>query len=74
MCLSIYRIIALLVVPNQLPSRDRLHKLGVVFDMRYVLCDFGCDFRDHLFFECQYVRDIWSSVHALCVISRNIAS
>ncbi|CAA7021156.1 unnamed protein product [Microthlaspi erraticum] len=48
-----------LAVQNRLPTKDRLRNWGLNVPAACVLCISGTETHDHLFFDCEFSRDIW---------------
>ncbi|XP_039035162.1 uncharacterized protein LOC120171541 [Hibiscus syriacus] len=58
-----------MVILDRLPTKDRLARFGLVVDNVCGLCGTGMESRDHLFADCSYAKDVWSSVLTACDIS-----
>ncbi|XP_039057438.1 uncharacterized protein LOC120200747 [Hibiscus syriacus] len=70
-----HSIIVWMALLNRLPTRVRLLRMGLAIESdKCLLCDNEAETRDHLFFECQFARDIWGSILNLCCISRECCS
>lgn len=55
-----------LVVQNRIPTRDRLISWGIQVPPICLLCNSADEFRDHLYWECNYSFDLWSMVADRC--------
>lgn len=53
---------------NRLPTKERLHRFGILSENTCVLCEEVVETRDHLYFECPFSEYVWS----LCRIKLNI--
>lgn len=56
-----HAFIAWLVVLNRLPTRDHLQNWRITTDSNCLLCSFLPKNRSHLFFQCSYSYEVWSS-------------
>ncbi|XP_039018618.1 uncharacterized protein LOC120149977 [Hibiscus syriacus] len=50
---------------DRLPTKERLHKMGIVNDMNCIFCDAAVETRDHIFFECTIASSLWSALFSL---------
>ncbi|CAA7058257.1 unnamed protein product [Microthlaspi erraticum] len=50
------------VARNRLPTRDRLRSWGLLFPDSCLLCGTNIETHEHLFFECPYASEVWSTV------------
>ena len=51
-----------LVVLNRCPTRDRLQSWGLQTDTNCLLCGLHLESRDHLYFDCPYSWELWSTM------------
>lgn len=56
-----HRFLAWLMALNRSPTRDRLLQWGVISDGSCLLCNNSLESRSHLFFDCNFSWDLWSS-------------
>ncbi|XP_039004063.1 uncharacterized protein LOC120131017 [Hibiscus syriacus] len=62
-------VLILLFLEPELPTRERLQRIGLVTNGQCVICNQGLETRDHLFAECKMVATIWSIIlHFSCLI------
>lgn len=61
-----HRFLTWLMVLNRSPTRDRLIHWGLQTDGSCLLCNSTLETRSHLYFECNYSSDVWSSVSDRC--------
>ena len=54
-----HEIISWMAVLNRLPTLDRLSAWGLVQDGTCRLCQNGMEARDHLFFSCNFSKEVW---------------
>lgn len=56
-----------LVLLDRCPTKDRIIRWGIEgIDLVFLLCNFEDETRDHLFFDCAYSRQVWSSIAFRC--------
>ncbi|KAE8690595.1 hypothetical protein F3Y22_tig00110893pilonHSYRG00037 [Hibiscus syriacus] len=66
-----HTIIVWMAILNRLPTRVRLLRMGLAIESDSCLfCGNKAETRDHLFFECHFAKDLWSSILDLCCIPR----
>ncbi|KAE8675169.1 hypothetical protein F3Y22_tig00111693pilonHSYRG00142 [Hibiscus syriacus] len=64
-----HTIIVWMAILNRLPTRVRLLRVGLAIESDSCLfCGNEAETRDHLFFECHFAKDLWSSILDLCCI------
>ncbi|KAE8720463.1 RING/FYVE/PHD zinc finger superfamily protein isoform 3 [Hibiscus syriacus] len=59
---------------DRLPTRDRLHRIGIVSNESYVLCNESLENRNHLFFECQTASQLRDQIFHLNGIYKTVLS
>lgn len=59
-------LICWLASKNRLRTKEKLHRWGIVTDEVCVLCGQCREDRDHLFFRCVFLRQIWNDVLYKC--------
>ncbi|XP_013688957.1 uncharacterized protein LOC106392703 [Brassica napus] len=57
-----HRFLTWLMVLNRSPTRDRLMNWGLITDGACLFCNSSLETRSHLFFDCSFSWDIWSSL------------
>ncbi|XP_039071270.1 uncharacterized protein LOC120218393 [Hibiscus syriacus] len=66
-----HSIIVWMTLLNRLPTRVRLLRMGLDIETdKCLLCGAEAETRDHLFFECQFSKELWGFILNLCCISR----
>ena len=69
-----HAFITWLAILNRLPTKDRLKSWGMDVNGTFVLCKNEEETRDHLFFGCNFSRQIWKKVLQICGYSRETSS
>ena len=59
---------------NRLPTKERIKSWGLEVDETCVLCRNAEETRDHMFFDCDFSRQIWKEVLLLCGKSRVVST
>lgn len=54
-----HAFITWLAVRDRLGTRDWLHQLYLSLPTSYSFCDSRVKWTDHLFFDCQFGREVW---------------
>ncbi|XP_039020242.1 uncharacterized protein LOC120152010 [Hibiscus syriacus] len=66
-----YCIILWMAILDRLPTRIRLLRMGLAIDNdKCLLCNLESETRNHLFFECDYARNLWKAILQLCGVNR----
>ena len=63
-----------MTILNRLPTKDRLIAWGIKINGICYLCQSANESKDHLFFECNYSREIWAMILTKCSISKAIGN
>lgn len=56
-----HAFLAWVVILNRLPTRDRLRHWGLSVPANCLLCGRVDECRDHIFFQCSFSQEVWSS-------------
>ena len=59
-----HSFIAWILMKGKILVNRRLHKLFSEIGLTCDLCNKGKETQDHLFFECNYARNVWAKVRA----------
>ncbi|XP_039037235.1 uncharacterized protein LOC120174477 [Hibiscus syriacus] len=60
-----HSLISWMTLLDRLPTKERLHHMGLLNDCKCVFCDDLIETRDHLFLHCSMAEYIWKSVFSL---------
>ncbi|KAE8718803.1 hypothetical protein F3Y22_tig00109987pilonHSYRG00041 [Hibiscus syriacus] len=69
-----FALVAWFALLNRLPTRDRLSNWGLDVVSSCVLCSNDMETRDHLFFGCEFSKEVWVGVLQMCHISWSVGS
>ena len=63
-----------MVVQNRLPTKNRLKSWGMEVNEECELCKSAVETREHLFYDCNFSRQLWIEILSLCGQSREVTS
>ena len=66
--------ISWMAILNRLPTKDRLISWGMEVNGDCCLCQGGMESRDHMFFECNYSKELWKSILHCCGLNREVGT
>ncbi|XP_039036954.1 uncharacterized protein LOC120174026 [Hibiscus syriacus] len=69
-----HNIIVWMAILNRLPTRVRLLRIRLSIENdKCVLCGAEVEIRNHLFFDCGFIRELWDDILTLCGVTRNVS-
>ncbi|XP_039003066.1 uncharacterized protein LOC120129687 [Hibiscus syriacus] len=69
-----HNIIVWMSILNRLPTRVRLLRMGLnIENDKCLMCGVVAECRDHLFFGCNFTKDLWGAILALCGLYRGVS-
>lgn len=57
-----HNFLAWLITLNRCPTKDRMQNWGIPTDPACILCNSALESRNHMFFECSYLWNLWSGL------------
>ncbi|XP_039006676.1 uncharacterized protein LOC120134296 [Hibiscus syriacus] len=60
-----HSLIAWMIFLDRLPTKERLHRMGVDNECHCIFCGAGIETRNHLFFECPVATALWFAIFSL---------
>ncbi|XP_039021875.1 uncharacterized protein LOC120154125 [Hibiscus syriacus] len=61
-----HSIISWMTFLDRLPTKERLHRMGIVTDCQCTFCGNGMESRNHLFFESKIATALWFAIFSYC--------
>ncbi|XP_039052924.1 uncharacterized protein LOC120194796 [Hibiscus syriacus] len=70
-----HNIIVWMAILDRLPTRVWLLRMGLsIVDVKCLMCGIEPECRDHMFFGCNFAKDLWGAILALCGVYRGACS